>query len=63
VTTAKPKYQVGQTVTLKSGKQHRVYGVYEFKAGRGFRYLTMTVRPDGQAYGPARNITDKTPTA
>lgn len=56
-----PKYQVGQIVSLKSGTQHRIYAVYEFKADRGFRYATLTVKPDGTIYGPWRNITDKTP--
>lgn len=55
------KYQPGQTVTLRSGTLHRILNVYEWKADRGFRYSTMTARPDGQLYGPFRNITDKTP--
>ena len=56
-----PKYQPGQTVTLRSGALHRILEVYEWKAARGYRYSTMTARPDGQLYGPFRNITDKTP--
>lgn len=56
-----PQYHVGQIVTLQSGTQHRIYAVYEFKVGRGYRYSTMTVRPDGEPYGPWRNITDRTP--
>lgn len=56
-----PKYHVGQTVTLKSGTLHRILAVFEWKAARGYRYLTMTVKPDGRVYGPSRNITDKTP--
>lgn len=56
-----PKYAVGQIVTLKSGTRHKILAVYECKPNRGFRYLTMTARADGQVYGPARNITDKTP--
>lgn len=55
------KYLPGQIVTLKSGKQHRILEVYEHKPERGHRYGTITVTDQGTAYGPFRNITDKTP--